>query len=216
LNDLLPGVVMAFLMWLVYYVEVTFSINFNSYGIVPQKIEGLRGIVFSPFIHGSLSHLWSNTIPTIVLMFFLFRFYRPRAWQVLILGGIGTGVLTWLIASSGRHIGASGVIYMLVFFLMLKGFINKKPKLLVVSFVVVFFYGSLVWYVLPVKAGMSWEGHLSGAISGIAVALLVSTPVEAPIKYEWEQEGYNPDDDPFLRQFDENGNFIELVNEEEE
>ncbi len=212
---MLPGLAMVLGIWLVYYIEVTFNFNFNKYGVVPGELYGLRGILFSPFIHGGLSHLWGNTMPMIVLPFMLFYFYRSSAWIVLIFGGLTTGLLTWIIADSGRHIGASGIIYLIVFFLLVKGLKTRNVRLVATSFVVIFLYGSLVWYVLPVKAGMSWEGHLSGALVGIVCAIFLKVHTPVAHKFTWQEENFNPADDPFLRQFDEQGNFIELPDEEE-
>ncbi|WP_347374203.1 rhomboid family intramembrane serine protease [Aequorivita sp. Q41] len=201
-------------IWIVYWVESRFGLNFNSFGVYPRKVEGLRGIIFSPFIHGSLQHLFNNSIPLFVLTSALFYFYRPIRWQVLIFGLLLTGLATWLIGRPSLHIGASGVVYLLAAFLFFKGIFSKQFQLTALSLAVVFLYGGMLWYVFPVNPDISWEGHLSGFFIGLVFAFFFKgNPVQNK-KYEWEKEDFNPDNDPFLRQFDAHGNFIEPIKEE--
>ena len=197
------------LLWLVFWFEIRFGFDFTDLGVYPQRIVGLRGIVFSPFIHSGIEHLYHNSIPLFVLTAALFYFYRSISWRVLIFGILLSGLLTWLIGRPAYHIGASGLIYVLVSFLFFKGIIAKHYRLIALSLLVVFLYGSMVWYVLPIKQGMSWEGHLSGMIIGILFALIFRKNLPKPKKYYWEQEGYVEEEDEFLKHFDENGNFIE-------
>lgn len=204
------------MMWIVFWIEMRFGWNFNFLGILPQKAEGLPGIVLGPFIHSSLKHLFNNSVPMLVLSTALFYFYRRIRWKVLFYGLLITGIITWLIGRPAMHIGASGVVYMLAAFLSFKGILSKQYQLTALAFVVVFLYGSLLWYVFPIDPEISWEGHLSGFGVGVLFAVLFKeNPIEN-IKYEWEKETYNPDEDPFLQHFDENGNFIETQAKEDE
>lgn len=200
-------------LWIVFWIETRFNINLNYFGVFPRTVEGLRGVIFSPFLHGSLKHLFNNSVPLFVLSSALFYFYRDIRWKVLILGLLLTGLATWLIGRSALHIGASGVVYMLVAFTFFKGIFSKQFQLTALALTVVFLYGGMLWYVFPVNPEISWEGHLSGFFVGFLFAFLFKTkPIERK-KYEWEKENYNPEKDPFLKQFDENGNFIELPKE---
>ena len=199
----------------VFWIESRFNINLNHLGIYPRKIEGLRGILFSPFIHGDVKHLFNNAIPLLVLTSALFYFYRRIRWKVLIYGLLLTGLFTWLIGRSNIHIGASGVIYMLTAFLMFRGILSKHYQLTALSFSVIFLYGGFIWYVFPTDPKISWEGHLSGFIVGIIFALIFNKQTLPVKKYIWQNEDYNPDDDPFMKNFDEDGNFIETVSETE-
>ena len=199
----------------VFWIESRFNINLNYLGIYPRKIEGLRGILFSPFIHGDVKHLFNNAIPLLVLTSALFYFYRRIRWKVLIYGLLLTGLFTWLIGRSNIHIGASGVIYMLTAFLMFRGILSKHYQLTALSFSVIFLYGGFIWYVFPTDPKISWEGHLSGFIVGIIFALIFNKQTLPVKKYVWQNEDYNPDDDPFMKNFDEDGNFIETVSETE-
>ncbi|UKM65137.1 rhomboid family intramembrane serine protease [Flavobacteriaceae bacterium GSB9] len=197
------------IIWLVFWFEVRFGYNFSKYGIYPQTLKGLRGIVLSPFIHGDIQHIYHNTIPLFVLSAALFYFYRPIAWKVLFYGILLSGLLTWCVGRSSYHIGASGLIYVLVSFTFFKGVFAKHFRLIALSLLVVFLYGSMIWYTMPIKEGISWEGHLAGLITGFLFALIFKKQIAKPKKYEWEEDTYDEDDDPFLKHFDEEGNFIE-------
>jgi hypothetical protein len=143
----------------------------------------------------------------------LFYFYKNIAWKILVYGILLSGFLTWLIGKSGNHIGASGLIYVVVSFIFFKGIFAKYYRLIALSLITIFLYGSMIWYVFPIKDGMSWEGHLSGLITGLFFALIFRKHVAKPERYYWEKPGYNEDDDPFMKHFDENGNFIEIEDE---
>jgi membrane associated rhomboid family serine protease len=203
------------LIWIVFWVEIRFGYRFNTLGVFPRTVSGLRGVVFSPFIHGSLEHLYHNSTPLLVLSTALFYFYRPIAWKVILLGILFSGLFTWGIGSAGYHIGASGLIYVLMSFMLFKGIFSKHYRLTALSFLVIFLYGSMLWYVFPIKENMSWEGHLSGLLVGFIFALVFKTSIAKPPKYVWEQEHYDESEDPFLQQFDAEGNFIEMSEEED-
>jgi len=201
----------ALLIWLVFWFELRFGHNFTPYGVMPRSFSGLRGVLFSPFIHSSLSHLWHNTVPTVVLTGGLFYFYRGVAWRVLVILILGGGIGTWIIGREAYHIGASGVIYGLASFLFFKGIWSKNFRLTAFSLIVVFLYGSLIWGTLPLQEGMSWEGHLSGFITGTVLAFVIRSKIAKPTKYAWEAEDYKAEEDPFLRQFDAEGNSIDPI-----
>ncbi|MGJ5643508.1 rhomboid family intramembrane serine protease [Formosa sp. S-31] len=203
-------------IWYVFWFEIETNLSFNSHGIFPRTFTGLQGIVFSPFIHSDITHLYHNTIPLLVLSMALFYFYRPIAWKVLGYGILLSGFLTWCIGRPSYHIGASGVIYVLFSFIFFKGIFAKHFRLIALSLLVIFLYGSMVWYVLPVKEGMSWEGHLAGLITGFIFAVIFKRDIAKPKKYAWEKEDYNEEDDAFLRHFDADGNFIEHLPEQEQ
>jgi len=192
-------------LWIIFWVEVKYGYNFNKYGIYPRSFKGLRGVFFSPFIHGDIKHLYHNSIPLFVLLFSLYYFYRKIAFKIFVYGTLLTGLLTWIIARKSFHIGASGIIYLLFSFIFFSGIIRKNYRLIAVSLMVIFLYGSMVWYLLPVKEEISWEGHLSGFIIGIIFAFYFRRTGPQKFKYEWEQEDYQKDDFDLL--FDDEGNF---------
>lgn len=197
------------LIWTVFLVELRLGINLNQYGVYPKTLAGLKGVIFSPFIHGSVEHLYNNTIPLAVLLTALFYFYRNVATRVVLLGILFSGLFTWAIGRSSYHIGASSLIYVLVSFIFFKGIFTKYYRLVALSLIVVFIYGSMLWYIFPVKDGISWEGHLGGFITGLALAIFMKTNMPSAKKYDWEYEDFNDEDDEFLKQFDKDGNFIE-------
>ena len=206
---LIVPLLLVFMMWFIYFVEITFVYDFTKFGIYPRNFFGLRGIAFSPFIHSSIKHLYNNTFPILILSTALFYFYRNISWKVLLYGWVLSGFLTWLIGRTSYHIGASGLIYFLVSFILFKGLFARNLRLIALSLIVVFVYGSMFWYVLPIaEEGISWEGHLAGFISGVFLSIVLKNNVLKPTKYIWETEGYIEEEDPFLRHFDENGNFI--------
>jgi membrane associated rhomboid family serine protease len=202
------------IIWGVYWSEVAFGLNYNHFGVFPRSMDGLKGVFFSPFIHGSLTHLYNNTIALAILLAALFYFYRDIAFRVLIFGVLLSGTITWLIGRESYHIGASGLIYVLASFIFFKGIFSKHYRLIALSLIVVFIYGSLLWYIFPVKDGISWEGHLAGFITGFLFAAFIKGKVPKPKKYDWERDDYSEADDPFLKHFDEDGNFVESPKEE--
>lgn len=207
--------VLVLIIWTVYLIEIRFGVNFNNYGILPRTLKGIRGIVLSPFIHGSAQHLFNNTVPLAVLSAALLYFYRKNALAVLILGTLFSGTLTWIIGRESYHIGASGLIYVLASFIFFKGIFSNYYRMVALSLVVVFIYGSMLWYIFPVKDEISWEGHLSGFLVGLFFAYFLKTPIPVVKKYDWEQDDFNEEEDEFLQHFDENGNFIEKKPEPE-
>ncbi|MFS4467043.1 rhomboid family intramembrane serine protease [Maribacter sp. 2210JD10-5] len=212
---LLVPLVFVLLIWSVYWAELSVGTNFNKFGIYPRTLSGLRGVFFGPFIHGSLKHLYNNTIPVAVLLAALFYFYRSIAWKVVLFGVLFSGLITWGIGRSSYHIGASGLIYVLASFTFFKGVFTKYYRLIALSLVVVFIYGSLLWYIFPVKDGISWEGHLGGFLTGLFLAIILKAKVPKTKKFEWEKTDFNEEEDPFLKHFDKDGNFIENLEKED-
>ncbi|MBP9849917.1 MAG: rhomboid family intramembrane serine protease [Flavobacterium sp.] len=196
-------------LWSVFWYELQFQDNLSHFGIYPREVYGLKGILFSPFLHGDIEHLANNSFALLVLLPILRYFYKEQSFVVLLFGIIFSGLGTWLLGRPSYHIGASGLIYALVSFIFFKGIFTKYYRLVALSFTIVILYGGSVWYMFPnVKEGISWEGHLAGFIVGLALALVLKTPqFSKPIFYEWEKPDFNPELDPFMKNFDEKGNF---------
>jgi membrane associated rhomboid family serine protease len=195
-------------IWFVYWVEIYFNINFNEYGVLPRDLIGLRGVVFTHFIHSDAKHLFNNSIPLFVLLLSIFYFYRDIAYKVLLVGGLLSGLLTWFIARDSYHIGASGIVYLLFSFIFFSGIIRKHYRLVALSFMVIFLYGSMIWYVLPIKDGMSWEGHLSGLLIGLFFAVFYRNKGLTKKEHEFSKTAFD-------LLFDENGNYAPPEVEEE-
>ena len=184
-----------------YWLEYRFGLNFNRYGIYPRSFQGLRGIFLSPFIHSGPQHLFNNSTPLFVLTASLLFFYRKIAFPVLFYGLLLTGLITWIIARPAFHIGASGIIYLLVSFIFFSGIFRKYYRLVALSLIIVFLYGSMIWYIFPIKESISWEGHLSGFLVGLLFAYIFRKTGPQKTNYEFKETEF----DAF---FDEDGNFI--------
>ena len=162
------------LLWLVYLVDLILPIDFNSYGLVPRTLYGLIGIPLMPFLHGSWGHLLGNTIPLCILLFILLSSRRDHLEVIVSIVILG-GLLLWCFGRSAEHVGASGLVYGLVAFLIASGFAERKPVSILVALLVGFLYGTtLLWGVLPTAGkSVSWDGHLFGAIAGAGTAFVM-------------------------------------------
>ncbi len=195
-STIIPIILVA-IMWLVKIVETVFDLDFSFLGIKPMSAEGLLGILLFHFIHGDWHHLFANTVPILVLGSSLYYFYRPIANKILLILMFSTGLITWCMARSGVHIGASGLVYGLTYFLMLSGFIRRDRKLIIISLIVVFLYGSLVWGLYPkyaIENNISWEGHLAGFIMGIFLAFYFRKEGPQREEYIWDSDDDDDDD----------------------
>ena len=158
-------------LWVVHIIKLTLNLNLGRYGLIPRDIDGALGIITSPFIHGNLQHLISNSIPLFVLSSMIIIFYRKVAYQSIFLIYVLTGLVVWL-AGRGNvaHIGASGVVYGLVSFVFWTGLFRRNIKSIILALVVTVLYSGYFMGVLPYQKGISWESHLFGALVGIIVA----------------------------------------------
>jgi len=188
------------IIWMVYCVEIKFGYNFNKFGVYPRTLNGFKGVFLTHFIHSNVSHLFNNSIPLFVLLCSLFYFYKDVAYKVLFFGGFFTGFLTWIIARDAYHIGASGIVYLLFSFVFFSGIIKRHYRLVALSLIIIFLYGGMIWYVLPIKDGMSWEGHLSGFIVGLVLAILNRKKGIVKKEHQFSRTEFD-------LLFDENGNF---------
>jgi membrane associated rhomboid family serine protease len=213
---LVPAIILI-IMWFIFFLENSFNVDLTSHGILPRTVLGLQGVFFSPFLHGSLNHIANNSIPLFILTTALIYFYRDISLKVLFYGILLSGLITWVIGRESYHIGASSLIYVLVSFIFFKGMMTQYYRLMALSMTVVLFYGGMIWYVFPdIDKTISWEGHLSGLITGFFFAAYYKTPdYKKSIQYNWEEPDFNPEDDKFMKHFDENGNFVNIPNEEE-
>ncbi|ARV07669.1 rhomboid family intramembrane serine protease [Polaribacter sp. SA4-10] len=187
-------------IWVIYWVEITFGYNFNKFGVFPRDLVGFRGVFLTHFIHSDANHVFNNSIPLFVLLVSLFYFYKDVAYKVLLFGGFLTGFITWLIARESFHIGASGIVYLLFSFVFFSGIIKKHYRLVALSLIIIFLYGSMIWYVLPIKDGMSWEGHLSGLVTGFFFAFIKRKKGIVKKEHQFSKTEFD-------LLFDEKGNF---------
>jgi membrane associated rhomboid family serine protease len=163
-----------------------------GYGLLPQTLSGLRGILFSPLLHADWKHLSANSVPLFLLASGLFYYYGKKATTILILCWLVTGLWVWIFArDTGIHIGASGVVYALATFHFTGGLLRREPRMMAFSLLVVFLYGSMVWGVIPdffPEKNISWQSHLLGGLAGILIAYAYRG--EGPQKkiYQWDED----------------------------
>lgn len=144
---------------------------FYKMGVHPRDVNGLIGIVTAPFIHDGFGHLFSNTIPLIVLGTAMIYFYRNLSYKVFLWVWVLDGVGVWLMGRPVYHIGASGLVYGMAGFVFTSGVIRKNRNLLALALAVVVMYGGLIWGIYPLENGISWEAHLFGLLAGIFCAV---------------------------------------------
>jgi membrane associated rhomboid family serine protease len=168
-------VVCVGLMWGLEIIDLVLGGALNQFGIIPRSFVGLRGILFAPLLHGNFPHLIANTVPFLTLGWFVMLrrtsdFFGVTAIAMLI-GGLGT----WLFSPANTvHIGASGIIFGYLGFLISRGYFERRIGSILLSLVIGIFYGGLIWGVLPGQIGISWQGHLFGFIGGIVAARLMA------------------------------------------
>jgi membrane associated rhomboid family serine protease len=185
------------LLWAVKFFEIGMETSFVEGGVYPRRWSGLQGILFSPMIHSDWKHLINNSMPVLLLSLALFYFYRDIAYKIWVLIYFIGGILLWSVGRQAYHIGASGLIYGLAAFLFLSGIIRRVRSLTAISLLVVFWYGSMVWGLLPFDFEVSFEAHITGAVSGVILAVIYRDQGPEPERsaLDEEEEGDQPEDE---------------------
>lgn len=184
------------LPWFVHMINVVFSLRLTQYGLRPLEIRGLMGILTMPFLHADWGHLMANTPPLFVLIGGLFLFHQKGAGRVLFSLYIISGLLTWLMGRSSTHVGASGLVYAMAAFHFVSGVIKKETRQRAFALLVTFLYGGFVWAFFPtlyMGTSISWEGHLSGLLTGIIIAFYFKNEGLQPLAYLDDED--DEDDD---------------------
>lgn len=201
LEAIIYPLLLVALMWMTYWAELVSGVDLVRYGVRPHAWESWKGVLMMPLLHApnDIAHIVNNSFPALLLFAALVFYYREIAFRVLLVSWLGTGMLVWAFGTNDNsyHIGMSGVIYALFGFLFISGFFRRYRPLQVVSLFVVFLYGSMVWGIFPLKAGVSWEGHFSGLVVGIVLAVIYRKRGPKGPKYQYEIEkelGIEPPD----------------------
>lgn len=188
LSSIIPGMFIV-IMWMVKIFEVLFESDFSRAGIYPLKVTGLPGIFFSPFIHADFTHLFNNSLPLFFLAIALFYFYSEVALKVFLWTYFLTGLLVWIAGRESWHIGASGLVYGLASFLFFSGIIRRYFRLIALSLLIVFLYGSMVWGIFPgIYQNVSWESHMLGFFSGVVLSVCFRNEGPQRPQYSWMTE----------------------------
>lgn len=169
------AVAFVVLLWVVEGVDVAAAHRLDGWGIQPREAEGLLGILAAPLLHGGWGHLLANTVPALVLGFLTLATGIGRGLVATAVIWLLGGLAVWLVAGDHSvHIGASGLIFGWITYLAVQGFVDRKPSEIAIGLVVLVVYGSVLWGVLPGTPGVSWQGHLFGAVAGVVAAFAVS------------------------------------------
>lgn len=159
-------------MWVIHLLNVFTGKRLNMLGIWPRHLSGLKGIIFSPFLHADVNHLFFNSIPLFLLTDFMFVAVDNGFWLIsALIIGLG-GLLTWLIGRSAIHIGASALIMGYWGFLLTVAIYQPTAFNIVIGFVMLYYLGGLFLNLFPSGENVSFEGHICGLVAGIAIALL--------------------------------------------
>ena len=176
INRLAPILLFTGVCWVMFVVNnLIFSGDLTQYGIRPRHIHSLPGIIWSPFLHTSFRHLSANTIPLLVLGAIICFRSKTEFAAITIGGMLLGGGLTWLLARGAYHVGASGLIFCFFGYLASLAYFNRNVSTLLLSLVCIAGYGGMLRGLVPTSAAVSWEGHLAGFLSGIAIAWGIST-----------------------------------------
>lgn len=204
-NTLILSSCLIIAIVLVFILEKGLNESFSFLGVYPRKTKGLLGIITSIFIHSDGKHLFNNCLSLFILTASLFYFYKDLADKILILCWIFSGLTLWIIGRPSFHIGASGLVYALAFFLCISGFMRRYIPLIAISFIVVFLYGNMIWHIFPWQEfdPISWEGHLAGATVGIVLALIYRKQGPQPVLKEWTES--NPELDKLAENYELEG-----------
>ncbi len=192
IRSMLFPLLVIIVMWVVKLVEWYTKSDFSALGILPQSYEGLLGLFTAPFIHADFEHLTANTVPMFITLSIIFYFYKEIALKVFFLVWLFTNVWVWSFAvPHTSHIGASGLVYGFVTFLLLSGLIRRNARLMAISMLIIFLYGGLFWGIFPdffPHRNISWESHLMGGIAGFVMAVFYrKTGIQREL-YSWDLE----------------------------
>jgi len=177
------------LLWVIELLNLALDLGPGELGVRPRQLAGLLGILFAPLVHGDFAHLFANSLPLLVLGTTMLYLYPQSSPRVLPAIYFGPGVAVWLFAGGSSHIGASGLVYGLASYIFFAGLIRHDRRAVAAALLVAFMYGTLVWGVLPIRHGVSWETHLAAAVIGVALAIALRRFDVPPRKrYSWEGE----------------------------
>lgn len=169
---------LVILVWLIELVNSLLDHRLNVYGIYPRNMDNLVGVIFWPFLHGNFNHLIMNSMPLLAMGYFV----ALRGWLIflestaiiLIIGGLGV----WFFGRAAYHVGASGLVFGFFGFLITLAFYERSLKTFVIACLTIFYYGGIIFGILPTNSFVSWEGHLFGLLAGMLAARILAVKKE--------------------------------------
>jgi membrane associated rhomboid family serine protease len=185
------------LLWCLKSAQILFHWDLGWMGVRPHELFGLIGIITAPLVHGSLEHLFNNTLPLIIMSTVLAFGYPKAFWRVLGLIWLVSGLGVWLFAREANHIGASGIAHGLFFFILVASIFRRDKSSVAIMMIVFLLYGGMTMTILPSEEHISFEYHFFGAVAGFIAALIWRNRDPKPVikPYAWELK---PDDDPVI------------------
>ena len=170
----IPIIVFVAVIWVIELVNLALEHRLNVYGLIPRTSHGLDGILWSPFLHGNLPHLLTNTAPLLILGGLICasgtRLFFLATGCIIVIGGLGV----WVIGRSAVHVGASGVVFGYFGFLLARAWFTRTLAAIIAATITIALYAGLIWGIIPQGRFISWEAHLCGLLAGILAAQMLS------------------------------------------
>lgn len=177
-------------LWVIKAAEELFRLELSFLAVKPQEISGLIGIIFAPLLHSDYDHLIANSLPLILLGGLLFYGYPISKYRTVAIVWIVSGVGVWLFGRPSYHLGASGLVSGLFYFLFFSAIFRRDKVSIALMFIAVLMYGGILLGILPWDPKISFESHFFGAVGGVTSATLFKNIDPKPIEktYDWEGE----------------------------
>ena len=184
------------LLWCIKSAEIIFQLDLSDLGVLPLHWQGLLGIITAPLIHGSVEHLFNNTLPLLILGSVLLYGYPISRWRVIAFVWAVSGLGVWLFARQAPHIGASGLAHGIFFYLFAASIFRRDKMSVAIMMVAFLMYGGMTMSIFPTKENISFEYHFFGALAGAVAAVLwhKHDPKPREKRYFWEDQDEGIDD----------------------
>jgi membrane associated rhomboid family serine protease len=177
------------IMWVLELIDQMTRNSLDRFGIQPRDVDGLGDILLAPWLHFGWGHLISNSIPFLVLGILIYLSGVGRWLVTVLVTAVVSGITVWLISPpNSLTLGASGIVFGFLTYLLVRGFFTRKLSQIVIAVVVMLLYGGVLWGIFPTSAGVSWQGHLGGAVGGVLSAWLMHSRRDRPIRRRAQYE----------------------------
>lgn len=185
-------------LWCIKSFELMFHVDMSVFGVRPLELSGVLGILTAPLVHGSLEHIFNNTLPLLILGSVLIYGYPKSRWRVIGLVWLISGLGVWFFARPATHIGASGLTHGMFFFLFLVSILRRDKSSIAIMMIAFFMYGGMAMTIFPREEGISYEYHFFGALGGVVSALLWHKDDPKPVEKRYSWQDTPEEDDPVI------------------